>query len=112
MKKNIVVFVCALVLAVSILVLGVLVSKKDAENREQTRKVEETVKQAAIRDLALPADTQAELSFVGTSNVPWLEYDIYVYRLSVGKKVYIVSAQIKGFEVHYVDVEGEIDDKA
>lgn len=112
MKKNVIVFIAILMIAVAIVVLSVLVSKKDAENREQTRKVEETVKQAAIRDLGLPADTEAELSFVGKDNVSWLEYDIYVYRLSIGEKIYIVSAQIKGFEVHYVDVEGEINGKA
>ena len=111
MKKNIVVFVCVLVLAVSILVLGVLVSKKDAEEKAIVMQVEETVKQAAIMDLWLPAGTEAEISYIGYEKVPWLDYDIYCYLLSIGEEVYIVSAQIKGFEVHYVDVEGKVNEE-
>lgn len=80
------------------------------ENDRREEEAAEQIKVAALRDLDLPADTEAELTFTGYwEEIAWSEYNLYIYTLKVGEKLYLVGVQRKNWEVHDVDVECEIE---
>lgn len=108
-RQDIYSLVCGIILSLAIIGLIALSACVYNENAAKENAIYEQVKLGALRDLDLPEDTECNLTFTGHwEEIEWSDYYIYIYTLRVGDRVYLVGAQRKDWELHGVDVEGEI----
>lgn len=114
MDKKRIIWVVVTVLIVCVVIAAIVgMAYIYNENDRREEEATEQIKAAAMRDLDIPADTESELTFTGYwEEIAWSEYNLYIYTLKVGEKLYLVGVQRKNWEVHDVDVECEIEAEA
>lgn len=93
-------------------VLG-FVSSGCSKQPEEISTKEQTIIELALFDIRDEVDPDkagdATLIYLYTErDTPWLEWDCVTYMLFVDERVFCVGVQEKGYEVHFVDVEGEL----
>lgn len=90
-----------------ILLLVILVLCMVGCNKSEST-MEKEIKNLALYDLGIDADTPSDLVFISSEKVKWSDFDYYVYELTVNGHKYRVGVNRTVNLIHYVDVEKEI----
>lgn len=109
-KLRILGFITIVMVVIGLVVAMVFLFRSVKANDEVEATLADRVKAAALADLDLPEDTDAEIRFVHSEPIRWNDYDLLIYILTVGDNHYLVGVQAKDGEIHYVDAECELED--